>query len=163
MKKDTLLLAVVIFILIWLLVPFFLMGINFYLNFLIIDIIFLKILGGLLILLAVVLTGHTFWLFSKNGQGTPVPTEAPKKFVVKGLYQYARNPMYWGYMASFLGMFFVFGSILLFGYFLLSILALHLYVTKLEEPILKKRFGQSYLDYCAKIPRWRWKNIKANS
>jgi protein-S-isoprenylcysteine O-methyltransferase Ste14 len=33
-------------------------------------------------------------------------------------------------------------------------LALHVYITRREEPELARRFGESYASYCAKVPRW---------
>ncbi len=34
--------------------------------------------------------------FGVAGRGTPAPSDAPKHLVVRGLYQYVRNPMYVG-------------------------------------------------------------------
>ena len=30
----------------------------------------------------------------------------------------------------------------------------HYQVTRIEEPRLRERFGQSYVDYCQQVPRW---------
>ncbi len=27
-------------------------------------------------------------------------------------------------------------------------------VVRIEEPLLRERFGQAYDDYCARVPRW---------
>ena len=37
-------------------------------------------------------------------------------------------------------------------------LVLHSFLILFEEPQLRRRFGQAYLDYCASTPRWipRW-------
>jgi protein-S-isoprenylcysteine O-methyltransferase Ste14 len=31
---------------------------------------------------------------------------------------------------------------------------LHLYITRREEPALRRRFGDSYVSYCSQVPRW---------
>lgn len=108
---------------------------------------FLLLAGGLALL-------NCFVVIKKFGQGTPVPIEPPKKLVTQGLFQFTRNPMYLALFAIILGEFFFFGTLLLFIYFLLIILGFHLYVVKKEEPELEKKFGQEYLEYKEKTPRW---------
>ena len=41
--------------------------------------------------------------FILKGKGTPVPTYAPKKLVVSGLYKHVRNPMYVVYFLALFG------------------------------------------------------------
>src|SRR5579862_4614158 len=36
------------------------------------------------------------WDFASFGRGTPLPLDAPRQLVVRGLYRYTRNPMYVG-------------------------------------------------------------------
>ena len=38
--------------------------------------------------------------------------------------------------------------------FLVAMLLAHVQVSLLEEPLLLKRFGASYADYVARVPRW---------
>ena len=44
------------------------------------------------------------------------------------------------------------------GFFLFLLLLglplAHYQVARVEEPRLRQRFGQSYADYCAMVPRW---------
>jgi protein-S-isoprenylcysteine O-methyltransferase Ste14 len=47
-----------------------------------------------------------------------------------------------------------FSSVGIFLLFLVSVPAAHLQVVLLEEPLLKKRFGQAYEAYLAEVPRW---------
>ena len=95
-----------------------------------------------------------FGLFRFLGRGTPIPTDPPKQLVIKGLYKYSRNPMYIAYILLLLGEFLLLGHVLLLGYLLVFIPLCHLLVVCYEEPVLQKRFGQSYLDYCLTTPRW---------
>ena len=96
-------------------------------------------------------------LFSKLGKGTPAPIDPPNKLVVKGLYQHTRNPIYVGYFLLLLGEFFVLGFSLLLIYSIVIAFSIHLYVVYVEEPVLKKRFGDSYIGYTQQVPRWFFK------
>jgi protein-S-isoprenylcysteine O-methyltransferase Ste14 len=88
------------------------------------------------------------------GKGTPVPIEPPQRFVVSGVYKYSRNPMFIGNTLVLLSLSFIFGHLLLYSYTLLAFLVFHLGVVYYEEPGLRKRFGESYKNYCNKVPRW---------
>jgi protein-S-isoprenylcysteine O-methyltransferase Ste14 len=62
--------------------------------------------------------------------------------------------MYLAVLTAFLGGFFILGYLLLFVYFLVSIPVLHLFIIYVEEPELKRKFGEEYLKYTKKVPRW---------
>jgi protein-S-isoprenylcysteine O-methyltransferase Ste14 len=93
-------------------------------------------------------------MFARQGKGTPIPFDPPKFFVAKGLYRFVRNPMYLAALAIILGEVLILGIPLLCIFFLISAVVLHFYVVYIEEPKLKDRFGQDYLDYLKKVPRW---------
>ncbi|MBI3329819.1 MAG: isoprenylcysteine carboxylmethyltransferase family protein [Nitrospinae bacterium] len=94
------------------------------------------------------------WDFARAGRGTPAPIDAPKVLVVRGLYQYVRNPIYLGVLLVVLGWVVYFGSfaVLLYGAGLS--LLFHLFVVLVEEPMLERRFGESYERYCRAVHRW---------
>jgi protein-S-isoprenylcysteine O-methyltransferase Ste14 len=94
------------------------------------------------------------WDFATFGRGTPAPIDAPKKLVVSGLYQYSRNPMYVGVLILILAWAASFKAIILLVYMLIVGLAFHTFVILYEEPHLRKLFGESYFNYCARVPRW---------
>ena len=93
-------------------------------------------------------------LFNVQGRGTPLPFDPPKQFVVKGPYQYVRNPMMLGAVVLMLGeaAFFQSGVLVLYAGALFG--CAHSFVCYWEEPDLKKRFGDAYRAYCQHIPRW---------
>jgi len=86
----------------------------------------------------------TVWDFGIAGRGTPLPIDAPRKLVVKGLYRYVRNPMYIGVIMIILGWagIYIDGSLLL--YVLGVGIAVHLFVVFYEEPRLSELFGAEY-------------------
>ena len=105
------------------------------------------------------LVGISAWIacldtFSRHGRGTPLPADAPRHLVTTGLFRRVRNPIMaaeicviWGaavYLASL-------GTAL---YAIAISIAAHLLVVHIEEPELRKRFGQSYAEYCRNVPRW---------
>ena len=46
------------------------------------------------------------------------------------------------------------GSVGIFVLFLLGLPLAQLQVTRVEEPRLSKRFGETYIEYCKRVPRW---------
>ena len=89
-----------------------------------------------------------------TGKGTPAPFDPPKGLVVTGLYRFVRNPMYVGDLLVLLGESLLFESFILLIYSLLILSICHLFVILYEEPILKRKFGESYEQYCNTVPRW---------
>ena len=94
------------------------------------------------------------WDFAHTGRGTPAPIDAPKVLVIRGLYQYVRNPMYLGVLLIILGWTVYFSSFGVLVYGVCLALAFHLFVLLVEEPVLQRRFGGSYERYCRGVRRW---------
>jgi protein-S-isoprenylcysteine O-methyltransferase Ste14 len=98
--------------------------------------------------------GWCLWDFAHRGRGTPAPIDAPKHLVVNGLYRYVRNPMYVGVLLVIAGWSLFFQSWAILFYGIVIGLLFHFFVLLVEEPVLKKRFGDSYLNYCVEVARW---------
>jgi protein-S-isoprenylcysteine O-methyltransferase Ste14 len=109
--------------------------------------------GGLALAGACVLL-WCVWDFFAAGRGTLAPIDPPRKLVVRGLYRFTRNPMYNGVVAILLGEAWLFRSIPLLQYAVAVFVLFHLFVVFYEEPALQSRFGESYREYRAKVPRW---------
>ncbi len=92
--------------------------------------------------------------FATFGRGTPVVFDPPKKLVARGLYRFARNPMYIGVLSILFGEAMLFTSLRLAGYAAIVALIFHTFVVFYEEPALQKQFGESYRSYFAQTPRW---------
>lgn len=94
------------------------------------------------------------WDFAVTGRGTPAPIDAPKVLVVRGLYQYVRNPIYLGALLVVLGWALYRSSLAVLVYSAALALGFHLFVVFVEEPTLRRQFGESYECYCRTVNRW---------
>jgi protein-S-isoprenylcysteine O-methyltransferase Ste14 len=76
------------------------------------------------------------------------------ELVTTGIYKWSRNPLYTGWFIWLLGIS-VLGqsglALLLTGVFIIGI---HLYNILLEEPYLERIFGEEFLSYKSKTPRY---------
>lgn len=92
--------------------------------------------------------------FATEGKGTLSPIDPTRFLVIKGLYQYSRNPMYIGVILILMGEAIFFLSIILSIYTVIIFTAFHLFILLHEEPRLRKVFGESYNKYCKEVKRW---------
>ena len=109
--------------------------------------------------IAIFAAGFAAYLFCSawlifHGRGPHVEFDPPKVFVATGPYRWVRNPVVICLLTAVFGEAIYLGSIGILLLVLLGLPLAHLQVTKMEEPRLTKRFGQSYLDYCKRVPRW---------
>ncbi len=103
---------------------------------------------GLVIMLTCIIN------FAVKGKGTLSPADPTKKLVISGLYRFSRNPMYVGVTLILIGEAIFFQSVQLLIYSLLVFLAFNIFTILVEEPRLKKDFGEEYNRYCKKVSRW---------
>jgi protein-S-isoprenylcysteine O-methyltransferase Ste14 len=94
------------------------------------------------------------WDFAVTGLGTPLPIDAPRVLIVKGMYRYVRNPMYVGALNVVLGWAIWFSSGAMLIYLACFWLAASLFVLFYEEPHLRSVFGTQYEGYCRRVNRW---------
>jgi len=84
----------------------------------------------------------------------PLQPNDASSLVDSGIFGRTRNPMYMGLLLVLLGWCVWLQS----ASNILVLLAFVLYITELqikpEEEALRKVFGQSYIDYCARVRRW---------
>ena len=111
--------------------------------------------GCLLFVVGASIYAWCVWDFAIFGRGTPVPIDAPKKLVVRGLYRYTRNPMYTGVLTVILAWAVLFRAFDLVLYALVVGTCFQLIVVFYEEPHLRAEFGSEYEGYCRRVGRWR--------
>jgi len=93
-------------------------------------------------------------LFGRVGRGTLAPWDPTRRLVAVGPYQYMRNPMITGAGAMLLGETLVIGSRPIALWLVTFMLINHVYFILSEEPGLRRRFGEEYVRYCERVPRW---------
>jgi protein-S-isoprenylcysteine O-methyltransferase Ste14 len=95
-----------------------------------------------------------FWGFAIHGKGTPLPLDPPKKLVVVGPYKVVRNPMYWAVAIVMLGEAALFRWAALVEWTAILFAGASLFVLLVEEPSLRRKFGEEYEAHCQQVPRW---------
>jgi protein-S-isoprenylcysteine O-methyltransferase Ste14 len=116
--------------------------------------LFMHAIGTLLLTLGAVVYFWTICDFAIFGPGTPLPDDAPKRLVVRGLYRFVRNPMYIGVVMVILGWACVFASFAVLIYALGVLSAVHIFVIFYEEKKLKLLFEVDYDAYQLAVGRW---------
>jgi len=111
-------------------------------------------IGTIVFLLGFVMLLQCIINFALKGRGTLSPTDPTKKLVISELYNFSRNPMYVGVMLILTGETIFFQSIHLGIYAFLIFIAFNIFIIRVEEPRLRKDFGESYKEYCENVRRW---------
>jgi protein-S-isoprenylcysteine O-methyltransferase Ste14 len=91
--------------------------------------------------------------FRKLGTN-PRPGSRAKLIVTKGPFKYTRNPMYLGLMTMLVGTSILLGTFSPLFVIPILFIVLHTQFVLREEKLMKEWFGESYLDYKRKTPRW---------
>jgi protein-S-isoprenylcysteine O-methyltransferase Ste14 len=123
-------------------------------------------LGGLRILGVVLFVGAagmycwSAYLLAHKGRGAYVEFDPPAKLVLAGPFRWMRNPIAACVVAMLLGEAVALSSTGIFALFLIAVPLAHLQAVLIEEPLLTKRFGEAYLQYRSRVPRWLPKRPK---
>lgn len=92
--------------------------------------------------------------FARAGRGSPAPYDPPRALVTSGMYRFSRNPMYVGVLAAIFGQALWFRSRDAAIYGIVVGLMFQIAIVLYEEPRLTKVFGEEYLEYKQRVPRW---------
>lgn len=92
--------------------------------------------------------------FAFFGRGTPAPIDMPKVLVARGLYRFARNPMYVSVLLVLAGESLFLWSVRLLEYAAIVAIGFHVFVMVQEEPTLRRKMGAAYEQYAQDVPRW---------
>jgi len=90
----------------------------------------------------------------RRGRGTPAHFDPPKQLVTTNFYRFVRNPIYVGALLVHIGYIVWFGSGIMILYFLFFVMAYHILIIFIEEPMLRNQFGVAYDEYRKNVPRW---------
>ena len=115
----------------------------------------IEIIGGLILLLGLITAVLAIFLFKKNRTiVNPINPEETTTLVTIGIFSITRNPTY-------LGLFFVVSSTILFFGSWIGIITLVFFVWYInkfqiipEEEAMEKLFGEKYNKYSRNVRRW---------
>lgn len=87
-------------------------------------------------------------------RSTGAPGNSTSTLNTSGPFRWIRNPIYLGDAILLIGLSLLTRSpsLLLVSFIIIAVM--HLYVCKVEEPDLEKRFGGDYFEYKSQVPRW---------
>lgn len=119
----------------------------------------LRVLGGVLLAMALGILILAFVQFVVEGLGTPAPVAETKTLVVGGIYRYVRNPMYVAIDSAIFAQALLFGQGSLAWYGALITLVQAGFVKLYEEQRLRERFGPQYDEYRQAVPGW-WPRLR---
>ena len=84
----------------------------------------------------------------------PMKPGSASSLVVAGIYKFTRNPMYLGLLVALLGWAVFLANALAWAAIPLFVLYMNRFQIVPEERALASLFGQEYLVYNARVPRW---------
>jgi protein-S-isoprenylcysteine O-methyltransferase Ste14 len=95
-------------------------------------------------------------MLSRLGIGTMSGRDRllPNEFLVSGPFRFTRNPMSLAGVTLLVGIALWNRSTLALGVALVAFALMHLWVIRVEEPGLERRFGDGYREYKRQVPRW---------
>jgi len=114
----------------------------------------LLVVGIVFCVVGLILFITTIRMFIMIGNGTIMPWDPTRKLIVVSLYRHVRNPMILSLIIILVGEALLFAS---YGIALLATVNFvinTIYFIFSEEPGLKKRFGEEYIEYKKNVPRW---------
>jgi len=112
-----------------------------------------KYIGILVIILGAIPNLMIHSLF-KKAQTTIKPDEVPSALLTLGIFKISRNPVYLGMTLVLFGEAILLGSITCFVFPILFVIITDVWVIRMEEKNLEKKFSQEYLDYKKRVRRW---------
>lgn len=108
-------------------------------------------LGFVVAVLGLLLAARSAQLLAGRGRPKRGPQPA---FVVAGPYMRVRNPLFAGVVLGGVGLTIAFWSPPAAVVTATVAVGAHLWVTRVEEPRLRRRFGHAYEAYLESVPRW---------
>ena len=112
-----------------------------------------RIAGVLLVALGLLLFASSLRRFATEGEGTLAPWDPPRRLVLRGPYRYVRNPMISGVLLVLFGEALFLVSKPHFVWAIIFLGANAVWIPLVEEAGLRRRFGDSYVNYCLHVPR----------
>ncbi len=113
----------------------------------------LKWIGVLLLVVAIAIEVWSFFTFRKH-QTTIMPNKGAAHLISDGPFGFSRNPIYVANTILMTGAALFFDALWLIPAAVSAALLTQELAIKREEQHLALKFGQAWIDYAAKVPRW---------
>jgi len=91
--------------------------------------------------------------FARDGKGTLAPWDPPPHLVIRGPYAYVRNPMISGVVLVLVAEGLLVRSLPHLAWAGVFAVLNAVFIPLLEEPALRTRFGDEYIEYASHVPR----------
>jgi protein-S-isoprenylcysteine O-methyltransferase Ste14 len=111
-------------------------------------------IAGIVMVVLGFLIGVSGIIVMRLAHTSPDPRKTTTALVEKGVFRYTRNPLYLSMFVLFLGIAFFMNVLWLILLFPLLLVVVDRWTVKPEELSLKRRFGDAYLQYKKRVPRW---------
>ena len=112
------------------------------------------IVVGILLIVVGIGAIATTWTQMRKAKTNIEPWKPTTAILDTGFYGYSRNPIYVAMIFIYLGVSCLFNSIWFLPFLPVAILIIYFGVILREEKYLTRKFGESYLNYKAKVRRW---------
>ena len=109
--------------------------------------------GAVFFAVGAVIAGWGLILFHRE-RTTTTPGKASDALVTRGPYRFTRNPMYVGLILAYVGEMGILVQIAPLIPLLLVIAYVNWIVIPVEENQLRGLFGEDYVQFCNRVPRW---------
>lgn len=113
-----------------------------------------RVTGVLLALAGFALALRAALLLAEAREEPPSPSRPSGRFIVRGPYRRIRHPFHAGIILVVLGEGIALRSSAIYAYAGAVAIVLHLFVVFVEEPALRRRFGDLYDVYHERVPAW---------
>jgi len=134
----------IVFVLIWILDSNILRISTFLNDFMLFEIRLILFIAFFITALTFIMLSHRV-LFKSH--------QPSNSLITSGILRYVRNPMYFGILLIYVAFIFLSISLITIGVFIVIFL-IYNWMVNFEEKILESMFGEQYLEYKKKVPKW---------
>lgn len=111
-------------------------------------------IAGIVMVVLGLLIGGSAIAVMRRAHTSPDPRKPTVALVEEGVFRYTRNPLYLSMFVIFLGIALFSNALWLILFFPVLFFAIERGIVKAEESYLRRKFGETYLQYEKRVRRW---------